>query len=92
MTDQQTIAFQPELYLDIGPVRDVKRRALDQHRSQEPETIWEVHERMHRRRGAECGVAFAEAYTLVEAKAGCPLLPVPFLARKSPTTALAPLR
>jgi len=41
MTDQQTLAFQPELSLDIGPVRDVnvKRRALEQHRSQEPETI-----------------------------------------------------
>src|SRR3954468_22772802 len=39
MTDQQTIAFQPELYLDIGPVRDVKKRALDQHKSQEPEAI-----------------------------------------------------
>ena len=29
MTDQQTIAFRPELYLDIGPVRDIKKRALD---------------------------------------------------------------
>ena len=38
---------------------------------------------MHRRRGAECGVEFAEAYSLVEAKAGCPLLPVTFLGRKS---------
>ena len=53
MTDQQTIAFRPELYLDIGPVRDVKKRALDQHKSQEPESIWAAHERMHRRRGAE---------------------------------------
>jgi hypothetical protein len=37
---------------------------------------------MHRRRGAECGVEFAEAYSLVEAKEGCPLLPVKFLGRK----------
>jgi LmbE family N-acetylglucosaminyl deacetylase len=79
MTDQQTIAFRPELYLDIGPVREVKKRALDQHKSQEPEAIWQVHEAMHRRRGAECGVDYAEAYSLVEAKAGCPLLPVKFL-------------
>jgi LmbE family N-acetylglucosaminyl deacetylase len=86
MTDQQTIAFQPELYLDIGPVRDVKKRALDQHKSQEPEAIWQVHEAMHRRRGAECGVEFAEAYSLVEAKQGCPPLPVVFL-RKSGTVA-----
>jgi LmbE family N-acetylglucosaminyl deacetylase len=82
MTDQQTIAFRPELYLDITPVRDLKKRGLDQHRSQGPESIWTAHERMHRRRGAECGVASAEAYSLVEAKPGCPLLPVKFLSRK----------
>jgi LmbE family N-acetylglucosaminyl deacetylase len=81
MTDQQTIAFHPELYLDIGPVRELKRRALREHKSQEPEAIWEAHEKMHRRRGAECGVAFAEAYSLVEAKDGCPLLPLVFLKR-----------
>jgi N-acetylglucosamine malate deacetylase 1 len=81
MTDQQTIAFRPELYLDIGPVREVKRRALDEHKSQEPEMIWKVHEQMHRRRGTECGMEFAEAYSLVEAKDGCPLLPVRFLGR-----------
>ena len=81
MTDQQTIAFRPELYLDIGPVREVKRRALDEHKSQEPTSIWEAHDGMHRRRGAECGVEFAEAYSLVEAKEGCPLLPVTFIKR-----------
>jgi hypothetical protein len=80
MTDQQSIAFRPELYLDIAQERAVKRQALDAHRSQDPGAIWDVHDRMHRRRGAECGVAFAEAYTLVEAKPGCPLLPVEFLA------------
>jgi LmbE family N-acetylglucosaminyl deacetylase len=85
MTDQQTIAFQPRLYLDIAPVRGVKKRALDEHKSQEPEAIWAAHERMHRRRGAECGVEFAEAYSLVEAKEGCPLLPVRFLEGKPPT-------
>src|SRR5579885_1966674 len=81
MTDQQTIAFRPQLYLDIGPVREAKKRALDEHKSQEPASIWEAHDRMQRRRGAECGVEFAEAYSLVEAKEGCPLLPVKFLAR-----------
>ena len=45
---------------------------------EDPEAIWAVHEAMHRRRGVECGAQFAEAYSLVEAKAGCPLLPVPF--------------
>jgi hypothetical protein len=48
MTDQQTIAFKPELYLEIKSVRDIKRRALDQHKSQDPAEIWTAHERMHR--------------------------------------------
>ncbi len=82
MTDQQTIAFQPELYLDIGPVRDLKRQSLEQHKSQKPAQIWAAHEQMHRRRGAECGVEFAEAYSLVEPKQGCPLLAVQFLRKK----------
>jgi N-acetylglucosamine malate deacetylase 1 len=78
MTDQQTIAFEPGLYLDITPVREVKRQSLLRHKSQEPDQIWTVHDQMHRRRGAECGVSYAEAYKLVEAKQGCPLLPVEF--------------
>jgi hypothetical protein len=90
MTDQQTLGFRPELHLDIAPVREVKRRALMEHKSQEPGSIWEAHEAMHRRRGAECGVESAEAYSLVEAKEGCPLLQVKYLGRKdagsTPTT------
>jgi LmbE family N-acetylglucosaminyl deacetylase len=82
MTDQQSVAFRPDLYLDIAPVRDLKQQALARHKSQGPDAIWAGHERMHRRRGAECGVAFAEAYSLVEAKPGCALLPVTFLRRK----------
>ena len=82
MTDQQTIGFEPDLFLDIAPVRDVKERSLDEHKSQGPEEIWQVHERMHRRRGAQCGVEYAEALKLVEAKEGCPLLPISFLTRK----------
>jgi N-acetylglucosamine malate deacetylase 1 len=79
MTDQQTIAFRPRLYLDIAGERDLKKKALDCHASQDPESIWKDHDAMHRRRGAECGVTFAEAYDLIEAKKGCPLLPVKFL-------------
>ena len=78
MTDQQTIGFAPDLFLDIASVRDLKKQSLDAHKSQGPEEIRQVHERMHRRRGAECGVEYAEAYKFVEAKEGCPLLPVPF--------------
>jgi hypothetical protein len=36
---------------------------------------------MQQNRGAECGVKDAEAYFLVEAKPGSPLLPVKFLSR-----------
>jgi LmbE family N-acetylglucosaminyl deacetylase len=82
MTGQQSIGFKPDLYLDIEPVRDVKQRALTAHKSQNPDEIWRDHEQMHRARGVECGRQFAEAYTLVELKAGCPLLPVSFLKRK----------
>ncbi len=53
MTDQQSIAFRPELYLDIEEVQDLKKRALDRHKSQDPEEIWDAHERMHRRRGSD---------------------------------------
>jgi LmbE family N-acetylglucosaminyl deacetylase len=83
MTDQQTLGFQPDLFLDIASVREVKKQALDQHKSQDPTAIWESHERMHRRRGAQSGVKFAEAYRLLEAKPGCPLLPVRFLSRRN---------
>jgi LmbE family N-acetylglucosaminyl deacetylase len=55
-TDQQTIGFTPELFLNIAPVRDVEKRSLDEHKSQGPEEIWQVHERMHPRRGAQCGL------------------------------------
>jgi LmbE family N-acetylglucosaminyl deacetylase len=82
MTDQQTQLFQPELYLDIENVRDVKRRALDCHQSQKPAGIWEVHEAMHRRRGRECGVEHAEAYKLLGQPEGCHLLPLSFRPRK----------
>ena len=56
MTDQQSLGFRPELYLDSGSVRDLKKKALDCHQSQAPAGIWKVHDAMHRRRGAECGV------------------------------------
>ena len=81
MTGQQTLGFEPDLYLDIAGVRELKRQALLEHKSQEPEAIWTAHERMHRQRGAECGREYAEAYRLVEAKKGCPLLPVRFVGK-----------
>ena len=83
MTDRQTQAFRPELYLDIEGVRPLKRRALDCHQSQKPDAIWEVHEAMHRRRGRECGVKHAEAYVLLGRPKNGRLLPVAFLPRKA---------
>ena len=38
MTDQQTLAFRPDLYLDIGPVREVKRKVARS--AQEPGAGW----------------------------------------------------
>src|SRR5262249_38790653 len=43
MTDQQTLGFRPELYLDVEPVYAVKQKALNRHRSQRPDGIWKVH-------------------------------------------------
>jgi LmbE family N-acetylglucosaminyl deacetylase len=79
MTDQQTQIFRPELYLDIESVREVKRRALECHQSQKPDAIWTAHEAMHRRRGQECGVEHAEAFTLLGQPEGCHLLPLSFM-------------
>ena len=82
MTDRQTLGFHPGLYLDVKRVRETKKQACFCHQSQHPEGWWAVHEQMHRRRGTECGVEHAEAYSLVEAKPGCTLLPVQFLPRR----------
>jgi LmbE family N-acetylglucosaminyl deacetylase len=82
-TDQQSRGFVPQLYLDISAVHSLKHDACYAHVSQNPDEFWRLHEAMHHRRGAECGVALAEAFYLVEAKPGRPLLPVTFLPRKN---------
>jgi N-acetylglucosamine malate deacetylase 1 len=76
MTGSQTLAFQPDLYLDLAPVLDKKKACLEAHTSQNPTSIWAAHEKMHHARGRECGVERAEAYLLLEAKPGVTLLPV----------------
>jgi LmbE family N-acetylglucosaminyl deacetylase len=86
---RQSVGFPAELYLDVASVRDLIRQALDRHEGSlraisspiagEP---WRKTDEAHRVRGAECGVAHAEAFALVEAKEGCPLLPVRFLKRR----------
>jgi LmbE family N-acetylglucosaminyl deacetylase len=82
MTDRQSLGFRPDLYLDIESVRDLKRRALDCHQSQKPGDIWEAHDRMHRRRVAEAGIQFAEAFVRADSTRERPKLPLPFLSRK----------
>jgi LmbE family N-acetylglucosaminyl deacetylase len=91
MTGQQTQVFDPDLYLDIESVRAIKKQACESHRSQHPEQFWPVHEQMHRRRGLESGVRYAEAYRLAEAKPGSLLLPVRFLAPASSTKSEGPM-
>jgi LmbE family N-acetylglucosaminyl deacetylase len=82
MTDRQSLGFRPDLYLDVESVRGLKRRSLDCHKSQNPDSIWEAHEAMHRRRGTEAGVPFAEAYLRAESARERPTLPLPLLGRK----------
>jgi LmbE family N-acetylglucosaminyl deacetylase len=82
MTDQQTLGFRPELYLDVEPVYALKKKALGRHQSQQPEGIWKAHDLMSRRRGAECGVTYAEGYVRAAPAQGRPALPLAFLGRK----------
>ena len=83
-TGLQSLGFRPELYLDVGAVRAAKEQACLCHKSQDPIVFWRIHDQMHRDRGRECGVPFAEAYLLGEPKPGCPLFPVPFLSPRRP--------
>jgi N-acetylglucosamine malate deacetylase 1 len=76
MTGSQTLAFKPDLYLDLAPVLEKKKACLEAHTSQNPASIWAAHDKMHHARGRECGVERAEAYLLLEAKPGVKLLPV----------------
>lgn len=76
LNDRQTIAFKPDLFLDIGDVKDIKREACFCHQSQTPQGFWSDHEDMHKLRGEECGVRYAEAYTLAELLPGRAQLPV----------------
>ena len=82
MTDRQSLDFRPDLYLDIEAVRDLKRKALSCHESQKPDAIWEAHDLMHRSRGSEAGVTYAEAYLQADSTRKRPTLPLSFLGRK----------
>jgi N-acetylglucosamine malate deacetylase 1 len=80
--DLESLAFRPNLYLDVAGVRPLKQRVVETFKSQASYDLWEVQDNMHVERGKECGVKYAEAFFLVEAKPGCPLLPVPFIAAR----------
>jgi N-acetylglucosamine malate deacetylase 1 len=89
-TGAESLAFQPQLYFDIGPVRELKKQVIDIYKSQGPAKIWRYNETMQHNRGAECGVKDAEAYFLVEAKTGSPLLPVTFLPKTGSASSAVP--
>jgi LmbE family N-acetylglucosaminyl deacetylase len=62
-TGHQTQLFQPTHYIDITSVEPRKRQACLAHKSQRPERgFYALHENMHRFRGYEGGVQFAEAF------------------------------
>jgi LmbE family N-acetylglucosaminyl deacetylase len=79
LTNEQSLGFRPTHYLDIGSVRDTKQQAVFCHHSQDPGIMWAEHEQMHRMRGRECGVQFAEAYVLPVPNDDLPILPVQFV-------------
>lgn len=85
LTDYQTVAFTPDLFLDIGEVRDLKKEACFSHQSLKPERFWFDQEDVHRRRGEECRVRYAESFVLAEPLAGRAVLPVPFLKKRNST-------
>lgn len=64
--------FEPEEYVDVTPVMDVKRRMLAQHQSQltwlkehDGIDVMEFMEALARVRGIQCGVRFAEGFRRV---------------------------
>ena len=62
LTGEQTQQFYPTHYVDITSVESRKRKANYAHKSQHPEAFYAQHTQMHRARGRESGVKFAEAY------------------------------
>jgi N-acetylglucosamine malate deacetylase 1 len=78
----ETLGFRPELYLDIIKGYDLQKQVVETFKSQAGYSLWDAQDKLYRHRGAECGAKYAEAYFLVEAKPGCPLLPVPFLPKQ----------
>jgi N-acetylglucosamine malate deacetylase 1 len=70
----QTQTFAPDVYVDITPVVELKRRSVFCHQSQDPKAIWEHHEVMHRFRGLETHASLAEAFVHHRPSPTCDLL------------------
>lgn len=62
LSGDQTQHFHPTHYVDITSVQKRKRESCFAHKSQGPEHFYERHELMHKFRGREAGVQYAEAY------------------------------
>ncbi|HEX5169750.1 MAG TPA: PIG-L deacetylase family protein [Cyclobacteriaceae bacterium] len=66
---EQTLTFHPTDYVDISKEQETKRKALYCHVSQNPPGIYTCgHEIMEKFRGAEAGVAAAEAFVCLKGK------------------------
>jgi LmbE family N-acetylglucosaminyl deacetylase len=66
---EQTLTFHPTDYVDISNEQETKRKALYCHVSQDPAAIYACgHEIMEKFRGAEAGVAAAEAFICLKGR------------------------
>jgi LmbE family N-acetylglucosaminyl deacetylase len=62
-TGEQTMIFKPTDYIDISETKELKRKAVYRHISQDPPGIYQCgHAAMEEFRGRELGVAAAEAF------------------------------
>lgn len=66
----QTMSFKPTDYIDITATQELKRKAVYEHVSQNPESIYHAsdcnHAAMEQRRGKEINVAYAEAFVRMD--------------------------
>lgn len=66
----QTMSFKPTDYIDITDTRELKRKAVYEHISQVPESIYNAvdcnHALMEQRRGKEINVTYAEAFVRMD--------------------------
>ncbi|HVM87310.1 MAG TPA: PIG-L deacetylase family protein [Puia sp.] len=66
----KTFDFSPTDYVDISNVIEKKKRALLQHKSQEPERWWGMYQTLATVRGYEADVPYAEAYIHAQNSSG----------------------